>query len=547
MTASTSPSPALALAAGSCRLAARARTLAAWLGPGRALTPTGMPKPSDAPEAAATLGIPAPRRTRRAADIPELGVVWRFARAGGFVIIDGGRGHGAAAESDWPKLPPETVVRRWLDALSAAIPFGTGTERPRDDDEHATCIALLLAALSTADDPGDAGCVSARILEMTRGRQWPLSWRCSFLWTQEEHGFEQLRTFLVDAGAADGNRGLTSLGSWALEQLRPAQISPRMSTTDLLGELQRRPPRDPYPAIWPWIEVQAPDTALQGLLAEAGRADTPRRRLALELAAQLPVDSDEPWRQAAAHPVLGPPARRILWDDDPTQQALSPQDLLWLAVDECAAAWLGDDPARLLERFHDLPGATGPERLTALHGSGHPDAAALADHLARSGAEQSQPSVYQLKISLTGWGVWRRVLVRPTLTLGDLHEVIRTVLDWDGDHLHLFQGSDRRAYAPHWCDLDADDEDAVLVADAFPRKGSIMGYTYDLGDCWRHEITYQKTLAGGPNTAHPVCTAGHGDSPIEDSLPENEDGTYPTAPFAIDDINECLIRVFSPN
>jgi hypothetical protein len=126
-------------------------------------------------------------------------------------------------------------------------------------------------------------------------------------------------------------------------------------------------------------------------------------------------------------------------DEDPTQQALSPQDLLWLAVDECAAAWLGDDPARLLERFHDLPGTTGTERLTALHGSGHPDAAALADHLARSGAEQSQPSVYQLKISLTGWGVWRRVLVRPTLTLGDLHEVIRTVLDWDDDHLHLFQ------------------------------------------------------------------------------------------------------------
>jgi hypothetical protein len=330
------------------------------------------------------------------------------------------------------------VVQRWLGALSAAIPFGAGTERPRDD-EHATCTALLLAALSTADDPGDAGCVSARILEMTRGGQWPLSWRCSFLWTQEEHEFEQLRTFLVDVGAADGNRGLTPLGSWALEQLRPAQISPRMSTTDLLRELQRRPPRDPYPAIWPWIEVQGPDTALQGLLAEAGRADTPRRRLALELAAQLPVDSDEPWRQAAAHPVLGPPARRILWDDDPTQQALSPQDLLWLAVDECAAAWLGDDPARLLERFHDLPGTTGTERLTALRGSGHPDAAALADHLARSGAEQSQPSVYQLKISLTGWGVWRRVLVRPTLTLGDLHEVIRTVLDWDDDHLHLFQ------------------------------------------------------------------------------------------------------------
>ncbi|MGW7003851.1 hypothetical protein ACWGCW_13745 [Streptomyces sp. NPDC054933] len=82
-------------------------------------------------------------RLRQAADHPKLAVAWRFALAGGFVMCDGGRGHGAAAETDWANLPPETVLQRWLDALSAAIPFGSGTERPRDD-EHATCIAALL-------------------------------------------------------------------------------------------------------------------------------------------------------------------------------------------------------------------------------------------------------------------------------------------------------------------------------------------------------------------------------------------------------------------
>jgi hypothetical protein len=318
-----------------------------------------------------------------------------------------------------------------------------------------------------------------------------------------------------------------------------------MSTADLLAELERRPPRDLYPAIWPWVEPQGPDAALRELLAAAGQAGTLRRRLALEVATELPVDSDEPWHRAATHPFLGPPARRLLWHDASTEPALSPQDLLWLAVDECSAAWLVDDAARVLERFHDLPGAGGPERLNALRASGHPDAADLAEHLTRSGAGQSQPSVYQLKISLTGWGAWRRVLVRPTLTLGDLHEVIRTVLDWDDDHLHLFQGPGRRAYAPAWCDVDADDEDAVLLADALPRKGSSLSYIYDLGDCWRHEITCQKILAGGPGTAYPVCTAGQGESPVEDSVPEHEDGPYPTAPFLIDDVNEHLIRRFS--
>ncbi len=546
MNAQLRTTAALADVARSCRLVTSARTLAAWLGPGRAVTPAGMPKPSDAPEAAATLGVPAPRRVRRAADIPELAAVWRFARAGGFVTTDGGRGHGAAAEADWAKLPSETVLPRWLDALSAAVPFGAGTDRPVDD-ERATCLAVLLSAFSTAGGTRDAGDVSARILEMAHTDQWRLPYGCSFLRTLEEHEFDHLRTVLVDAGAVDDDRGLTPLGIWALERLRPARIEPRMSAADLLAELERRPPLDPYPVIWSWTELQGPDAALRALLAEADRAGTLRRRLALELAAGLPVHSDEPWHRAATHAVLGPPARRILWHDDPTERNLGSQDLLWLAVDDCAAAWLGDDTARVLEQFHDLPGADGPERLTAVRTSGHPDAAALADHLTRSGAEQSQPSVYQLKISLTGYGAWRRVLVRPTLTLGDLHEVIRTVLEWDDDHLHLFQGPGRRTYAPAWCDLDAVDEDAVLLADVFPRKGSSLSYTYDLGDCWRHEITCQKILAGGPGTAYPVCTAGQGDSPVEDSAPEHVYGPYPTTPFLIDDVNERLILRFSSN
>lgn len=96
-----------------------------------------------------------------------------------------------------------------------------------------------------------------------------------------------------------------------------------------------------------------------------------------------------------------------------------------------------------------------------------------------------------------------------------------------------------------WCDMDADDEDTVLLSDVLPRRGNSLSYTYDLGDCWQHEITCQKILSGGPSTNHPVCTAGHGESPVEDSTPEHEGAPYPTTPFLIDTVNERLSRLFS--
>ncbi|MFH9350986.1 hypothetical protein [Kitasatospora sp. NPDC017646] len=71
-------------------------------------------------------------------------------------------------------MPSETVLRRWLDALSAAVPLGAGTDRPLDDDQRATCLAVLLSVLSNAGGTLDAGDVRARILEMARAGQWSL-------------------------------------------------------------------------------------------------------------------------------------------------------------------------------------------------------------------------------------------------------------------------------------------------------------------------------------------------------------------------------------
>lgn len=70
---------------------------------------------------------------------------------------------------------------------------------------------------------------------------------------------------------------------------------------------------------------------------------------------------------------------------------------------------------------------------------------------------------------------------------------------------------------------------------------------YDLGDCWRHEITCQRILAGGPGTAYPVCTAGQGKSPVEDSAPRRWRRALPTGPSLTRDANKRLAQLFSPS
>jgi hypothetical protein len=54
--------------------------------------------------------------------------------------------------------------------------------------------------------------------------------------------------------------------------------------------------------------------------------------------------------------------------------------------------------------------------------------------------------VHQLKVTLAGVApvVWRRLQVRSTTTLAELHEVLQTAMGWENYHLHTFQvGWDR--------------------------------------------------------------------------------------------------------
>jgi hypothetical protein len=163
-----------------------------------------------------------------------------------------------------------------------------------------------------------------------------------------------------------------------------------------------------------------------------------------------------------------------------------------------------------------------------------------APALAGTGSETG--GIYQLKIALHGFRppVWRRLLVASDVALGVLHEIIQVAFGWDDDHLHVFT-ADGRGYTDPFVDLDGCiDESAVRLSSVLSRPGLSIDYRYDLGDCWDHKITLERTVDRDAARCYPSCEAGRGDAPVEDWLAET--GEPPVLPFDQADINRQLAR-----
>jgi len=128
--------------------------------------------------------------------------------------------------------------------------------------------------------------------------------------------------------------------------------------------------------------------------------------------------------------------------------------------------------------------------------------------------------IYQLKISLNEItpAIWRRFQVPGDYSLEDLHLIIQRVLGWDNDHLYCFTVRRNTYTDPGIANPEYGDGDAssITVGEAFSRKGSKNKYLYDFGDCWKHTILLEKTLAPIPGEQYPLCVTGERSCPPED-------------------------------
>ncbi|MGH2842368.1 MAG: plasmid pRiA4b ORF-3 family protein, partial [Solirubrobacteraceae bacterium] len=127
--------------------------------------------------------------------------------------------------------------------------------------------------------------------------------------------------------------------------------------------------------------------------------------------------------------------------------------------------------------------------------------------------------VHQITVTLaevTDPPVWRRLLIPATMSLSGLHNVIQTVMGWQDYHLHSFTDGNRTYGLPD-PELEFTDERSVRLGDLDSDSDcGAIGYTYDFGDGWEHEIVIEALGAAVAGESYPRCIGGEGACQPED-------------------------------
>jgi Plasmid pRiA4b ORF-3-like protein len=131
--------------------------------------------------------------------------------------------------------------------------------------------------------------------------------------------------------------------------------------------------------------------------------------------------------------------------------------------------------------------------------------------------KRAPTGVLSLKVTLRNVkpAVWRRILVRGGMTLGDLHVAIQVVMGWQNGHLHAFDVGGEQYGEPGSME-EIGDENRLTLNRLVKLGVSRFRYTYDFGDDWEHEILIEKVVPPAAATAFPACVAGKRNCPPED-------------------------------
>jgi pRiA4b ORF-3-like protein len=192
--------------------------------------------------------------------------------------------------------------------------------------------------------------------------------------------------------------------------------------------------------------------------------------------------------------------------------------------------WFDDLSEQQLDMVHRTIGTDVTIALAALYVLGvvvvdqAADAAGLTD-LGRSAlrrlrglAEPGDP-VFQVRIALTEVGdppVWRQVLIPAAYPLSRVHLVIQAAMGWENCHQHVFRIGKTFYGSDPDDELGWGDETTTRLADV-ARVRTRIGYEYDFGDSWEHELRVEARTVAEADRVYPACIAGEGACPPEDS------------------------------
>jgi len=135
----------------------------------------------------------------------------------------------------------------------------------------------------------------------------------------------------------------------------------------------------------------------------------------------------------------------------------------------------------------------------------------------RGMAEPGDP-VLQVRVTLRyvdNPPVWRQVLIPAAYPLSRVHRAVQAAMGWENCHMHAFQIG-QTTYGPDPEDeLGYADETKARLADV-ARVRTGIGYEYDFGDGWEHELVVEARTVAEDGQAYPACIAGEGACPPED-------------------------------
>ncbi len=131
-----------------------------------------------------------------------------------------------------------------------------------------------------------------------------------------------------------------------------------------------------------------------------------------------------------------------------------------------------------------------------------------------------QTKILQIKISIKGIKpiIWRRFLVKDSITFHQFHKIIQKVMGWANYHLYAFEIGNLRIESEELAAgeySDFEPSEKIRLSQVLSEKMKLE-YVYDFGDCWEHTIKVEKTLEIDPKLKYPVCLAGERACPPED-------------------------------
>ena len=115
--------------------------------------------------------------------------------------------------------------------------------------------------------------------------------------------------------------------------------------------------------------------------------------------------------------------------------------------------------------------------------------------------------------------IWRRVALSTKTDLVTFHQIIQNVFGWGHRHLWEFSVRDEvyGVKMPEFQEYHYVHDAAGFVLEDFLIIGvKRMTYTYDLGDDWRHQITFGVLRDPKPGVKYPQLIAGERNCPPED-------------------------------